>query len=100
METFKSQMVFELEKDNPFNSAKVFYEEIRKKYGLERDSDLYKRICNYQLEKYGQTLRNKEVREFVKGFGIRNIRSRMRKTINSNRRYQTQAFIERVTKGN
>lgn len=53
---FKAQVVLELEKDNAFYSSKHFRNKILEKYGFIPDSDIYKKIVNYQIDKYGETL--------------------------------------------
>ena len=54
----KERLIFELYKDKPLNSSRVFRGKIQKKFNLIDTSDLYAKIINYQLKKYGYVLEN------------------------------------------
>ena len=56
MDEFKKNYLFTLYKDTPLDSAKEFRSKILKKYGTGDTRDLYSRICNYQIDKYGAIL--------------------------------------------
>ena len=58
MNTFKVNVVFELEKDNPFKCSGYLQEKLGKKYGLTREESIYvhRLITNYQVKKYGCNL--------------------------------------------
>ena len=51
-------MIFENEKDTAFRSSGYFYKTIQEKYHIFSRcySDVYIKIINYQIKKYGQAL--------------------------------------------
>lgn len=54
---FIERMIFEREKDKPFRNIGTFYKYLLKEYKINNiDSDLYKRIMNYQIDTYGHSL--------------------------------------------
>ena len=56
----KEELIFTMYRDTPI-VAKTFKSKIIKKYGLSNDEarDIYVRIQNYQIKKYGGALMNK-----------------------------------------
>lgn len=60
MDSFNKELIYELEKDNPYNNSKEFRTKITKKYGtIDNLTNLYAKIRNYQIDKYGKTLNRK-----------------------------------------
>lgn len=54
---FIERMIFEKEKETSFNNSYDFCKKIRDKYKIDYYlGDLYKRIVNYQIDKYGASL--------------------------------------------
>lgn len=54
---FFEEIIFEKEKENTFDNSYDFFKKIREKYKIEFYlADLYKRIINYQVDKYGCSL--------------------------------------------
>ena len=53
---FIERMIYECEKDNPFKNIKTFYKTIYDKYKIKPSSELYKKIMNYQIDIYGNSL--------------------------------------------
>lgn len=55
---FIKRMIFENEKDTAFRSSGYFYKMIQEKYHIFTRcySDVYIKIINYQIKKYGQAL--------------------------------------------
>ena len=55
---FIKRMIFENEKDTAFRSSGYFYKTIQEKYHIFSRcySDVYIKIINYQIKKYGQVL--------------------------------------------
>jgi len=55
---FIKRMIFENEKDTAFRSSGYFYKTIQEKYHIFSRcySDVYIKIINYQIKKYGQAL--------------------------------------------
>ena len=50
------ELLFHQYKDQPLTSAKKFKNDITKNFEYVNCSDLYRRIVNYQIEKYGCAL--------------------------------------------
>lgn len=65
------QLIFEAYKDKYIRSSEAFKQLIKKDYGYEVKSDLYKKIVNYQIKKYGISLSNLGSREYDKYFSQR-----------------------------
>ena len=55
---FIENFIFEIEKDTPFRNGIEFYKLLKDKYKLEKLPELYKKIVNYQINKYGEALNN------------------------------------------
>ena len=55
---FIKRIIFENEKDTAFRSSGYFYKTIQEKYHIFSRcySDVYIKIINYQIKKYGQAL--------------------------------------------
>ena len=53
-EKFNEDLLFELYKDRPFDTAREIRYFVKKKYHIDCSSDLVKRIINYQINTYGQ----------------------------------------------
>lgn len=57
---FIKNMIYEKEKDTCFRSSAYFYQHISNKYKIrvlkEEYGDVYKKILNYQIKKYGSCL--------------------------------------------
>ena len=89
---FKSQVVLELEKDKLFHSSNEFYRKIEEKYGFKPDSDLYKAILNYQVERYGKQLDPRFSRSKVKTSAKIRIHHKDRQKINQ----ESNRIVERI----
>ena len=59
VDKFKENLLFEEYKDTPLRSAKGLFNDIKKKYDYDSSSDLYKKIVNYQIKKYGDVLKSR-----------------------------------------
>ena len=92
------QLIFEAYKDKDVRSAVYFKDLIKKDYGIKVTSDLYRKIINYQVEKYGVTLQNLDYREYIKYFGLKSTKIRNKNKWTVDRREQTKNLIERVEK--
>lgn len=78
MDQFKEQVVFELEKETPFQGKREFTFQIYRKYGFKPSSALYRDIVNYQISNYGRTFNCTKTRDYVYHFSSRNLRRRLR----------------------
>ena len=90
------QLIFEAYKDKDVRSALYFKELIKKEYGYKVSYDLYAKIVNYQVEKYGVTLQNLEYREHVKWFGLKSTKLRNKNKETACRREMSNRYIERI----
>jgi hypothetical protein len=54
---FKEDCIFEELKDKSYRNAKDFKERLMKKYKDIDASNMYLRVANYQIKKYGTILR-------------------------------------------
>lgn len=66
----KTELIYELEKDKQIFNAADFKRKVMAKYDipLELAADLFVRVCNYQIEKYGTTLSKRlYIRRKVRG---------------------------------
>lgn len=61
-------LLFEVYKDKKLISSHNFKIDVNKNYGYSPSSDLYTRIVNYQIKKYGKQLTDNSRREYVKYF--------------------------------
>lgn len=60
LDEFKENIIFENEKNRAFKSSEEFKEIVNEKYKYAASSNLYRRIINYQIKKFGNSL-NSEV---------------------------------------
>lgn len=90
------ELIFNAYKDKDVISAKHFKGVIKKDFDYKASSDLYRKIINYQVKKYGVTLTNLNEREYVKYFGLRSNKLRNKNKEVTSRRTKTERFIERV----
>ena len=49
-------LLFEMYKDNPTGCSNKFYDRMKKNHKLDDAVSLYRRIINYQVQKYGESL--------------------------------------------
>lgn len=94
VDKFKENLLFEKYKDKQVRSCKGLFNDIKREYDYEVSSDLYKKIINYQIKKYGSSLREsgKLRRSF---FGVPNQKAKRKIIEWSNRDYRLKKFIER-----
>lgn len=78
MNDFMRGVVFELEKETPFQGGREFKFYIKRKYGIIPDAELYRMIINYRVEKYGSAYSLPKHREYIKRFGSRTSKHRIR----------------------
>lgn len=94
---FKEQAIYEFEKDSSFSGAREFRTKIKSKYGFEPGSELYRRITNYQIKKYGEPLANSRVQEYVpKSSILRNSKKRIQEKDYSREWDRTRRIVERL----
>lgn len=92
MKQFVDDYIFNEFKDVPLNGTHNFIKKVKDKYDVIPDSDLYRRIINYQIREYGMTLFNH--RPSYKA-GTNNFKSRHRNSLNATDNKRLQSFIKR-----
>lgn len=50
------KLIFEAYKDKRLGGARAFKGMIKSEYGYDVSSELYIKLCNYQIEKYGTVI--------------------------------------------
>lgn len=95
MDQFKEQVVFELEKDTPFQGKREFTFLIYRKYGFKPSTALYRNIVNYQIDNYGRTCNCTKTRDYVYRFSSRNSRRRIRVRENNKNYADLEKMVER-----
>lgn len=94
---FKEQAIYEFEKDNSFSGAREFRFKIKNKYGIIPSSNLYRRITNYQINKYGEPLANSRGQDYVSRFSIkRNAKKRRQENEYMRGRRTSEKIVERL----
>lgn len=83
-------------KDKEIGSSRKFKEKIKKDYGYTVTSNLYAKILNYQIMRYGRALQDTTDREYVKLFGLKSHKLRRKHEDLTCRRQKTNRLIERV----
>lgn len=94
---FKEQAIYEFEKDKAFSGANEFRTRIKEKYGFVPNSNLYRRIINYQIKKYGEPLANSKQQDFVLKHNIvRNAKKRRQEKEYSKEWDRSRRIVERL----
>lgn len=91
-------LIYEAYKDKPLCSMAVFKREIRTNYGFLPNSFLYRKIINYQIEKYGKQLEIDLGREYNKNFLKGGVKARRNNVILNNRRHIELRRVEKIEK--
>lgn len=50
------KLIFEAYKNTPLESIEKFKKRVQKDYGVTPNYDLYRKLNNYQIQKYGRTI--------------------------------------------
>ena len=72
------EFIFQVYKDKPIYGAKRFKKECKDLYNYKPSSDLYARIVNYQIEKYGEMIALGREIKFVENVGSKSFKARER----------------------
>lgn len=72
------EFIFQVYKDKPIYGAKRFKKECKEMYNYKPSSDLYARIVNYQIEKYGEMIALGCEIKFVKDVATKSFKARER----------------------
>lgn len=92
---FKEQLIFEEYKDRYLWSANKFKNEIKTKYGIKVSSDLYKKLINYQINKYGSQITDCCKIDYINKEQNRNHDRRQRDLKNNQDSYELEKFMKR-----
>lgn len=95
MSNFKEDYIFEIYKDTHINGAKKFVKEVKDKYNLEVNNELYKKIINYQVNKYGGKLSYGGYIEFIPKNKNRNRLRRVKDLEHCKELEEYKKFLER-----
>lgn len=85
-------------KDKYIRSAEAFKQLIKKNYGYTATSDLYARIVNYQVKRYGISLSNLSQREYDKYFGQKETLQRKKRSRWQSAKQLESRKVERIEK--
>ena len=88
-------LIFEAYKDKVLKNSNEFKKTIRLNYGLIPSSDLYRRIINYQVKRYGKQL-DISLRDYVEHFELKSNKQRRNGMNRIEERRQQRKFEERV----
>jgi hypothetical protein len=92
------KLIFEAYKRRYIRNAEAFKQYIKREYGLDVTSDLYRKIVNFQVEEYGETLSDDKQREYIKYFHQKESLQRVhRKRLNIEKEKEKRR-IERIEK--
>ena len=99
---FKEKIIFEEYKDKAFENSSAFKKEIKDKYNYIASSDLYTRIINYQIKKYGRSISysNATGVDFVENFTQKSPKNRKKGAERWRKFDEEVAFLEKVEKRN
>lgn len=92
------ELIFNAFKDKCLRSSEAFYQLIKKDYGYIANSNLYRRIVNYQIKKYGISLYNLNQREYQKYFSQREPTKRKQKICRDYISFREKRRIEKIEK--
>lgn len=92
------QLIFNAFKDRYFRSSEAFYQLIKRDYGYDATPELYRRIINYQIKKYGISLHNVTEREYQKYFYQKEHSYRMQKSKKTAKYHKDRRNLERIEK--
>ena len=97
MINFKENLIFNMFKDTSVIGAKKFKAKIEKMYSGVDYSTIYRKILNYQIEKYGDELRpaNGNYHNYIRNFKDKSCGRRNKRCMRNNLNYETNKLIER-----
>ena len=92
---FKENLIFEEWKDQPLHSSVWFRDKMKEKYGITKTTDLYAKIVNYQIKKYGTNLLHGKNIEFINNIKSTSHKCRKHNSERTKTQYELKKFIER-----
>ena len=90
------KLIYEAYKDRAVNGMNYFKKKIKSDYGIIPSSDLYRKIINYQIKKYGKQLNVDLGREYERLFYERNVKSRKNNIERAERRNRQIKILDRL----
>ena len=97
MKDFCNNIVYQLYKDCDLQSCRLFIQRIKEKYNLDVADirEIYRAIINYQVDTYGEQLKNSRSRQYIPKSMNRNQRHRQHDLINNKDGYEYRKFLKR-----
>ena len=95
MTQFKENMIFQMFKDKCIGTAQKFKKEMKDKYNIDNVRDVYIKIVNYQVEKYGEQLRSGTTITYIDNFKYYSRNGRKYRKMRDNLNNGTNRIIER-----
>lgn len=97
---FKENLIFEEYKNKVIPNANKFKQLIYKKYNIVISNDLHKKICNYQIKKYGSTLYFIDVthKEYIRRFRDKTSHRRIKRIEINLRNEEAKMIIDKLEK--
>ena len=97
MRDFCNNIVYQLYKDCDLQSCRLFIQRIKEKYNLDVVDirEIYRTIINYQVETYGEQLKNSRSMQYIPKSMNRNQRHRQHDLINNKDGYEYRKFLKR-----
>ena len=92
------EFLFQVYKDKPIYGAKRFKKECKELYSYKPSSDLYARIVNYQINKYGEMIALGNEIKFIKDVGSKSFKARERNKRTSYNASQLKQLERRMQK--
>lgn len=94
------KLIYEVYKDRAVNGMNYFKKKIKSDYGIIPSSALYRKIINYQIEKYGKQLNVDLGREYERLFYEKNKKNRKNNVERANRRNSQNKILDRLENEN
>lgn len=97
MKDFCNNIIFQMYKDNDLQSCRLFIQRIKEKYDLDVADirEIYRTIINYQVEHYGEQLKNSRSMQYIPKSMNRNQRHRQKDLMHNKDDYEFEKFLKR-----
>jgi hypothetical protein len=93
------KMIYEIYKDKVVNGSCYFKRKVKSDYGYIPSSDLYRKIINYQVKKYGKQLTTEFVRKYDRLFYKKTPIGRKNAAYRSYKNQRAKKILERLENG-
>lgn len=92
------ELIFNAFKDKCLRSSEAFYQLVKRDYGYEATPELYRKIINYQIDRYGISLHNVHQREYQKYFSQRDHGQKVRRSQSAYAKLKEERRIDKIEK--